>query len=71
MVEHGTVSGYAHHGCRCDACGSAMREYSRRRRYGDDGVEIYVDRDALSDLLHELFPLGLTDDCPARREVAA
>jgi hypothetical protein len=26
--------------------------------------------DLLSDLLHELFPDGLTDDCPARRAKA-
>jgi hypothetical protein len=27
------------------------------------------DFDAFSDLLHELFPLGLTDDAPIRREL--
>jgi hypothetical protein len=30
-----------------------------------------VDRKALADLLNEMFPLGLTDDCPARRKARA
>lgn len=30
-----------------------------------------VDRDLLADLLNELFPFGLTDDCPARRSASA
>jgi hypothetical protein len=29
-----------------------------------------ADEELLSDLLHELFPDGLTDDCPARRAAA-
>lgn len=28
---HGTVKGYRH-GCRCDRCGAAMREYNRAIR---------------------------------------
>jgi hypothetical protein len=30
-----------------------------------------VDRKALADLLNEMFPLGLTSDCPARRKARA
>lgn len=66
-MVHGTVSGYSHGGCRCDACRSAMREYHRRHRRGERGSFDPLE-DALSDLLHELFPNGLTPDCPRARE---
>lgn len=66
-MTHGTLRSYWG-GCRCEDCTQAnrdyMREYTVRRRGGD---LIEVDRDALSDLLAELFPLGLTEDCPAAR----
>jgi cytidine deaminase len=65
--RHGTVGGYTNHGCRCGECRAAMSEYLRRRRCG---LSEPVDREALKDLLHELFPDGLTDDCPARRRKA-
>lgn len=40
---HGTLSGYSHHGCRCEACGTAMREYSRQRRQrlAAEGLPVY------------------------------
>lgn len=31
-VTHGTYSGYAHYGCRCENCKSAFREYVRQAR---------------------------------------
>lgn len=67
--RHGTVGGYTNDGCRCVECTRAMREYNQRRMYGAGGPAP-VDRKALSDLLNELFPDGLTDDCPAARAKA-
>jgi hypothetical protein len=61
-MRHGTLTGYMNHGCRCEECRSAGRAYFQQRR-----ARPQVDEDLLSDLLHELFPDGLTDDCPARR----
>lgn len=29
---HGTPGGYTNHGCRCDDCRAALRDYQRRRR---------------------------------------
>jgi hypothetical protein len=63
-MTHGTNSGYAH-GCRCTACTKPAvtttgARYQRRK-------PLQVDRKLLSDLLQDMFPLGLTDDCPARR----
>jgi hypothetical protein len=55
---------YTHERCRCDPCRSAQREYQRdydrRRRRTAASSDIQVDRNALADLLHELFPDGLT-----------
>jgi hypothetical protein len=73
-VKHGTAYAYRHGGCRCDTCREAhaatQRAYKERKR-GDRPVRRGpMDRfgeDMLSDLLHELCPDGLTDDCPARR----
>lgn len=31
-VRHGTQVGYNYHGCRCELCTKAMREYQRRYR---------------------------------------
>jgi hypothetical protein len=55
---HGTNYGYTR-GCRCDACVDALTG-----RGVPTYVPVLVDRDLLSDLLHELFPFGLTNDCP-------
>jgi hypothetical protein len=60
--RHGTTSRYVK-GCRCPECTQAITEYQRRRRQSTDRADI--DRHGLSDLLNELFPHGLTDDCPA------
>jgi hypothetical protein len=75
-MRHGTVYAYRE-GCRCEACraahAAARRDYNERKR-GEPvearGSYSKDDRDFLSDLLHELFPDGLTDDCPARRAKA-
>jgi hypothetical protein len=75
-MRHGTQYGYGI-GCRCSACrganAAAQRRYQERKRGGPVPVRGPSDRfgeDLLSDLLHELFPDGLTDDCPARRAKA-
>jgi hypothetical protein len=67
-MEHGTMNAYANWRCRCDECRKAMREYARARRARARraGRAVERDRDLVGDLLHELFPEGLTDDCPAR-----
>jgi hypothetical protein len=71
-MTHGTVSGYQTHGCRCMPCRDARRDYDRRRAEqrremaSQPGLES-VDRQVLADILVELFPDGLTDDCPAQR----
>jgi hypothetical protein len=51
-MKHGSPSTYRHHGCRCDACVEANRQYHRdmRRRRGlkrpaslpDDGIVDWV-----------------------------
>jgi hypothetical protein len=73
-VPHGTASGYSYHGCRCDECRAAWarskREWRARRR-GSPTTSYEGPNPALSRLLDELFPDGLTDECPARRRVAA
>lgn len=28
-MKHGTLSGYRYHGCRCDECKIAVRDYAR------------------------------------------
>lgn len=28
-MKHGTLSGYRYHGCRCDGCKAAIRDYMR------------------------------------------
>jgi hypothetical protein len=69
-MNHGTVHAYRHHRCRCDQCTHANREYKRQwreRKRGGDTDDHALRHDAFADLLHELAPFGLTDDCPARR----
>ncbi len=61
-MNHGTITGYATLRCRCTECKQAGRNYNAERR----GNPI-VDENRLSDLLHELFPDGLTDECPVRQ----
>lgn len=29
---HGTINAYQTHGCRCDECGDAWRDYGRKRK---------------------------------------
>jgi len=75
MIRHGTITGYTTDRCRCDDCRRAIRERQRERRQqtGRHGSSppMYSDREALRDLLLELAPDGLTDDCPARKAKAA
>jgi hypothetical protein len=77
-MKHGTTYAYRTRRCRCELCREAhsasMRDYKARKRGGPPalprGSYAKVDEEFLSDLLHELFPDGLTDDCPARRAAA-
>lgn len=68
--QHGTRTGYTY-GYRCADCREAARveEQNRARRRGvrprTAGVRTDESFEALRDVLHELFPHGLTDDCPA------
>jgi hypothetical protein len=62
-MRHGIVHSYDK-GCRCVPCSNAKSDYAAARAQGVHRV----DRELLAELLHELFPHGLTDDCPARRE---
>lgn len=55
MAAHGSPQSYKD-GCRCDECRWAMSRYNRDRPPSR--------RDQLADALNELFPYGLTDDCP-------
>ena len=32
-IPHGTISGYIHHGCRCEACRAARRAYYYDREH--------------------------------------
>jgi hypothetical protein len=75
-VRHGTTYAYRTRRCRCEKCreahAAAQRAWKERKR-GEPVVRrptYTVDEELLSDLLHELFPDGLTDDCPARRAAA-
>lgn len=71
MSEHGTLANYRR-GCRCPECrASNVENYRKYTATARGGGLVSVDRDVLSDLLNEIFPLGLTDDCPARRRAAA
>jgi len=64
--RHGTLAGYTHGRCRCEKCRRASRDYEFSRR----SLRLF-DREALRDLLLELAPDGLTDDCPARQAKTA
>ena len=61
-TPHGTLDGYTHHACRCPQCRQAMSHYHHTHN-----PTVVQDRTAMRNLLQELFPLGLTDDCPARQ----
>ena len=60
-MTHGTINAYDK-GCRCVPCCNAKADYAARRNAG-----LRVDDERLRDLLIEVCPDGLTDDCPARR----
>jgi hypothetical protein len=73
-MRHGSTTAYTG-GCRCDECRAGWRDYCRdyrarrasARKAAGESFELDPARDELRDLLLELFPLGLTNDCPARR----
>lgn len=63
MIPHGTVSGYKNHRCRCDQCRRAASAYDSARTTR----VVIQDREAFRELVDDLFPRGLTKDCPAAR----
>lgn len=73
MAECGTRSSYTG-GCRCNSCRGAwreyMRDYSRKRRAAKTSDAEYrgegIHHQRLAEVLQEICPDGLTDDCPAR-----
>jgi bisphosphoglycerate-dependent phosphoglycerate mutase len=68
-MRHGTLAGYNKHRCRCEFCRNAWNTYQRSYQ----NATPTVDRALMSDLLHELFPNGMTSDAPlarAHREAA-
>jgi hypothetical protein len=76
-VRHGTTHAYSARGCRCEACraahAAAQRAFKARKRgeaVPERSPRDPISEELLSDLLHELFPDGLTDDCPARKAAA-
>jgi hypothetical protein len=60
-LTHGTMNAYNNRGCRCDACRAAKREL---RKPADPAT---TSHELLMEVLQDMFPLGLTDDCPARK----
>lgn len=83
MAGCGTTTGYTG-GCRCRDCRDAWAVYQRgykarraamtpeeRRRKPQRKGFSTIDHNLLADLLNELFPYGLTDDCPAAKARAA
>lgn len=69
-TRHGTPTGYTTDKCRCPDCREAQRVYhqewrARRREVIRDDEA----RELLRELLNDVFPFGLTDDCPARKAV--
>jgi hypothetical protein len=77
-MTHGTAYAYRKGRCRCEKCreahAAAQRAWKERTR-GEPvrtrGPSDPMSEALLSDLLNELFPDGLTDDCPARQAKAA
>jgi hypothetical protein len=75
-MKHGTTYAYRTRRCRCELCREAHSARSVRKARKRGGpvraptVRQGPIEEFLSDLLHELFPDGLTDDCPARRAAA-
>jgi hypothetical protein len=65
MSAHGTKRRYDT-GCRCLDCGAANRTYQRTYRERQTRL-IAVNRPLLAEALNEMFPEGLTDDCPRAR----
>jgi hypothetical protein len=70
-VTHGTRSGYLHWKCRCRPCLDAHLAYKRAYRRRGRPPEDDFGHEQLADLLHELFPLGLTTTAERQREGAA
>ena len=61
MIDHGTTTKYSH-GCRCTPCKHAYGDRTAQRRAG-----LKVDAEALRAVLEDLFPYGLTRECPRAR----
>jgi hypothetical protein len=68
-IVHGTTYRYRR-GCRCDSCRAAQTRAMRDYRSTPRPPTVDY-RSELADVLNDLFPDGLTDDCPARRGMRA
>lgn len=66
-MTHGTLSAYNRHGCRCTACRAKKAAYDAERQKTRPRAASTVNRSLLREALMEMFPMGLTDDCPVRR----
>ena len=56
-MKHGTTTGYKYHGCRCDLCKKALRDYHRLVR----GREDHRDGPSLYWPIQPLFEAAGTD----------
>ena len=56
-MKHGTTTGYKYHGCRCDLCKKALRDYHRLVR----GREDHRDGPSLYWPIQPLFQAAGTD----------
>lgn len=57
-MKHGTLTGYGHHGCRCEACREAKvthQKWYRRSRVKDRGL---ISAQPYKGMLEELLSLG-------------
>lgn len=72
-MTHGTEYCYRRAKCRCVPCRAAAAAARRHRRATSTrspwvrDSRAPIDRELLAEVLQEMFPFGLTDDCPARR----
>lgn len=62
IAEHGTLSRYKHHGCRCDTCCNGYRAYQRttRRRRGYGTWQPFVDAEPVRQHINALHNAGMS-----------
>jgi hypothetical protein len=60
-VEHGSISGYKYHGCRCQMCRKAVVRYEKRRRWlVHQGMMPTVPAVGFKRRVHALMAIGWT-----------